>query len=681
MKVDYRLQIGDVVTVDGEPWEWVSVRRGFEAKLRRPESPDDSMVMSMPELLRFAGTAQRSSTVALRPEGDDWPSDVRDMEKHLLEVFQGVPMSALNVGPRPQYDLSSTTQEQRIAAKIQELAGTSIQRSRKGLYELWRAYRSDGAAGLNARMHRQPIRKLAASKIDSRILESIDRLLEARRDLATSSRKHFAALVLRDLEAKHPGDQIAQVPQSTLLTYIAERDAGKYGFAKGSTRQSAANSPNRQFGSGEAHQLGERCEIDSTTLDVQVWNHKGQVFRPYLTVLLDVASRVPLAWAIHANAPTGYDHALLIARAIVGRKQVPGSEAALLAASATLPTALMKKVNSYLTDDSLAVPWIFPQAVALDAGADFRSAVFEAACKAFGITMIPVAPGDPTSKPHVERFFGSVSTTFATWLSGSTGNSVANRGRRDTPTLTLESVRMAFDTWVTKVYLNRPHKGLRMKHSPGRNWTPNQKYSQLFEVGPGVQLPFGREEFFALLPTAERMISDSGIDFRNRRYDSALLSDLRNRSLTGSTAGSKRARKFPVSYDPYNSACVWVRHPETATWIECWDTDLEAHTAWMSAETEVKLIQRFGTEQHDSSGEVQFLDDVEQREREDRRSRQGRRAKGAPEHSSAQLPSPLAHRAPVRVETAATATPPVDIASIDWSSTVYDISADKELHL
>lgn len=681
MSRENTLQIGDLITVDGEDWEWVSVRRGVEAKLRRPESPDDSMVMSMPELLRFAGTARRASTVSLRPEGEDWPSDVRDMERHLLEAFRGIPMSAAAVGPRPQYDPSATTQEQRIAAKIEEISGTSIQRSRKALYELWRAYRSDGAAGLNARMHRRLPKKLTASKIDSRVIDAIDGLLDARRDLATSSRKHFAALVVRVLEERYPGDPVTGIPSSTLLSHIAERDAGKYGFGKGSTRQNAANSPNRQFNSGEAYQLGERCEIDSTTLDVQVWNQKGQVFRPYLTVILDVASRVPLAWAIHANPPKGYDHALLLARAIVGRKQVPGSEAALLAASATLPSALMKKVNAYLADDSLAVPWIFPQAIALDAGADFRSAVFEAACRTFGITMIPVAPADPTSKPHVERFFGTVSTSFATWLSGSTGNSVANRGKRDTPTLTLESVRMAFDTWVTKVYLNRPHKGLKMEHSPGKNWTPNQKYSQLFEVGPGIQLPFGREEFFALLPTEERVISDSGIDFRNRRYDSSLLSDLRNRSLTGSAAGSKQARKFPVSFDPYNSACVWVRHPETEAWIECWDTGLEAHTAWMSAETEVKLIQRFGTEGLESSGEVQFLDEVEQRERRDRHARRSQRTQGGKADSETEATSTLLQAAPVRVEGVATVASPVDISSIDWSSTEYDILADKELHL
>ncbi|MGP6176483.1 Mu transposase C-terminal domain-containing protein, partial [Microbacterium sp. A196] len=554
--------------IEGESWVWEAVRRGVEAKLRRDGAADDWLVLSLPELLAHGGTARRDNSFALRPAFGTWPADVVDMEKHLLEAFDGIPMSETAVGPRPQYDTETTTQEQRVASKVTEIAGTSLERSRRTLYNLWREYQSGGAAALDNRMHRKGKKRLTIAKADPRLVAVIDRELDGRVTMPTSSRRHCAALVRRTLEGMYPGDPICAIKDTTLQSYINERDAGRYSFDKATTRRTAANSPDRQFFSGNAHRLGAVCEIDSTTLDVQVWDDKGNTYRPIVTALFDVASRVPLAWAIHSDAPNGYDHALLLARAIVGRRAVPGSAAATLSGSVTLPTALMKKVNPYMDDDSLAVPWIFPHAITIDGGADFRSATFEAACRAFGITLVLAPPYAPTAKPHVERNFGTTSTDFATWLAGSTGNAVANRGKRDNPILTIDSVRLAYDAWITTVFLNKQHGGLRSPLFPGRAWTPNQMYAALFEVGPGVQLPFRAEEFFALLPTKRRIVSDEGIGLHNRTYDSALLADLRNRSLTGAPTGSLRARQFDISYDPYNSNAVWVQHPETAEWIE-----------------------------------------------------------------------------------------------------------------
>ncbi len=88
----------------------------------------------MPELIGFAGTVRRQSSTPLRPTAGDWPADVLDMEKHLLEVFRGVPMEPNTIAARPGYDLTQTTQEQRITAKVAELAGTSLARSRQALF-------------------------------------------------------------------------------------------------------------------------------------------------------------------------------------------------------------------------------------------------------------------------------------------------------------------------------------------------------------------------------------------------------------------------------------------------------------------------------------------------------------------------------------------------------------------
>lgn len=186
MSDEYKIQLGDTVTIEGELWVWEGVRRGTEARLRRDGTADDWMSVSMPELLAHAGTARRNSRTPLRAVSGDWPADVLDMEKHLQEVFRGIPMDPTATGPRPQYDLVQTTQEQRIASKIAELAGTSLGRSRKALFIFWKAYRSEGVAAVDARLHPKGKKRLMIAKADPRLVAVIDRELDRRQRCAAS---------------------------------------------------------------------------------------------------------------------------------------------------------------------------------------------------------------------------------------------------------------------------------------------------------------------------------------------------------------------------------------------------------------------------------------------------------------------------------------------------------------
>ncbi|MEW2010616.1 hypothetical protein AB0300_14195 [Microbacterium sp. NPDC078814] len=152
---------GSLFEIDDEPWELVSVRNGRDAKLRRAAADDDWIVMSIAELHRLATPRVSLSRSAARPVQDDWPTDVLDMELHLLEIFRGQPMSSTATAPRPAFDITRTTQEQRLAAKTAELEGTSLARTRRTLFNYWTVYQSEGVAGLNARMHRKGQRKVS----------------------------------------------------------------------------------------------------------------------------------------------------------------------------------------------------------------------------------------------------------------------------------------------------------------------------------------------------------------------------------------------------------------------------------------------------------------------------------------------------------------------------------------
>ncbi len=147
---------------------------------------------------------------------------------------------------------------------------------------------------MDARLHPRGQKRLVISKADPRLIAVIDQELDSRVNLHTSSRRHCAALVRRRLEAMYPGDAICDVKATTLQTYINERDAGRYSFAKATTRRNTSNSPDREYFSGNSHRLGQVCEIDSTTLDVQVWDEKGNEFRPIVTALF--SSQAEFRW-------------------------------------------------------------------------------------------------------------------------------------------------------------------------------------------------------------------------------------------------------------------------------------------------------------------------------------------------------------------------------------------------
>jgi hypothetical protein len=201
-------------------------------------------------------------------------------------------------------------------------------------------------------------------------------------------------------------------------------------------------------------------------------------------------------------------------------------------------------------------------------------------------------------------------------------------------------------------------------------------YAALFEVGPGVQLPFRAEDFFSLLPTKPRVIGGEGIEFNNRIYDSPLLADLRGRSLTGAKAGSTRARKFDISYDPFNTNAVWVHHPETQEWIECWDTALESQTAWMAAESAVRLVEKFGSSDSDEIPKTaEFLDNVERRARSDNRARSRHLRHRQVGEDITEPTGADTERPPISLRAWAE---PVDVDDIDWDSPEYDIVTFKE---
>ncbi|WP_254775091.1 hypothetical protein [Microbacterium hydrocarbonoxydans] len=132
-----------------------------------------------------------------------------------------------------------------------------------------------------------------------------------------------------------------------------------------------------------------------------------------------------------------------------------------------------------------------------------------------------------------------------------------------------------------------------------------------------------------------------------------------------------------MSFDPYNANAVWVRHPETGLWIECWDVALREKTAPMVAEIDMKLLTRYPDAAiDDPDRRREWIDHVESRERGDKRKRTQHKREQQRLKVEAQRESGPSTTTPIPLRQWAK---PVDISTIDWTSPTY-ISLKQLVH-
>jgi len=170
------------------------------------------------------------------------------------------------------------------------------------------------------------------------------------------------------------------------------------------------------------------------------------------------------------------------------------------------------------------------------------------------------------SKPHIERTLESVGTLFCQFVSGYLGRSAEYRGRRveDEPLWSLMELQELLDEWILAGWQHRPHDGLRDPVTPGRAYTPNERYAALVESAGYVPVALSAQDYIELLPARWQAINTYGIKINHRVYDSAELNPWR-RQPSGVNA---KKNLWEVHHDPYDVSQIWVRnHRQGGGWI------------------------------------------------------------------------------------------------------------------
>lgn len=480
---------------------------------------------------------------------------------HLHELLTGVRPDSETV--RAEYDPRVHSQEKRIACKVEELQRLGIRASRSTLMRDLKELREEGTSGLIDKRKTQRTSAPLAN-LDARIKDCLCTVIAR----AGKKSTHTKSYLIQETYTEHlkrygcQPDVRPSIP--SMYRYIHILTKGKHTTKSAKTRQSLANRPDRTFTKPMPALPGETAQIDSTKLDVLVLTPSGEMVRPTLTIMVDIATRSILASSIRLEAK-GVDHALLLAQCLTPAQNRPDK-------SLFREALRLQNPDLNLLDDverrqlEMTRPHIRPRSIMTDLGKDFTSDVFLAALERNNIDAPQSAPHTPTDKAIVERTFGSINTLFTQFQPGYTGRSPEHRGyevEKD-KLLTIHALYERFDDWVLNVWQNRPHSGLRDLMNPATTYSPNQAYLAWSELTTTLYIPLKPEDYIELLPRVYRVISATGIKHENREYDSPELHPYRD---TKSSIPSENG-KFQVKYDPYNPFAVWVR-PNDSAWIEC----------------------------------------------------------------------------------------------------------------
>lgn len=540
---------------DGE--YMVLEQRGSQIKIRSTAT-GEYVTMHLAELgQRVVGLEPTSINEArvIESLSDTQQRKTLTLSDHLREIVTGDHPNLK--APRPQYDPASTTQEQRVQAKLTELAASELRMSRSTLMAKLSAFKKSGNTGLID--GRSLTGKSSHTSDRVKIIEALCDVIAGQRNASTGTAERLIRLTQVELTSQYGSEAPALPSQRTMYRLIELYTHNKHTTGSSKTRRSLADRPDRPFSKNIQLLPGAEVQLDSTPLDllVKVLNDKPQ--RPTLTIMVDVATRSILAYSFRLVATKSIDHIGLIAQALTPIQNQPDRSQF---------RAMVQQQNKkcrLLGDDELNRlanhrPFIYPRNLVIDNGKDFKATPTIRAAETFGMRVTFSPPRTPTTKSIVERQFKSIRTMFTQYLPGYVGQSVEYRGNeieKHDDLLDIYAVQELFHDWVLNVWQNRPHSGLRDPLHPATPFSPNQMAAAATAAIGSIDIPLNRDSFLALLPSKRKALTSTGFRQDNHFYDAPELHAFRGRE-----------KDMEVHYDPYNPSAVWAQAPD-GSFIEC----------------------------------------------------------------------------------------------------------------
>lgn len=309
----------------------------------------------------------------------------------------------------------------------------------------------------------------------------------------------------------------------------------------------------------------ERAEIDHTPLDIFVVDDNREVLgRAYLTVVVDKKTKAILGFNLGFDGPS----TISVLRA--------------------LKHAVSPK--TYLRDKFPEVENGWPmfgliELLAMDNGSEFHAPAFKMTVLDMAIAreFAYMPMGKPFFKGQVEHIQGYMNRSIASGQPGATKSHHWQRNKERPPeeyaVHTLDSLHKMLHIWICDVYHQKVHSAL--------GTSPHKAWMEMTSQMP-VRLPASKEQLdLACTLPITRKLQAYGVEVCYlRTFNNEELGRLMRRYMHAGTI------TVEVRYKPYKLDKVWVKDPDTNTWlvVENYDSETRNTTAWQQEQAQ-KLIR------------------------------------------------------------------------------------------
>lgn len=223
----------------------------------------------------------------------------------------------------------------------------------------------------------------------------------------------------------------------------------------------------------ESSEPNQIWQADHTLLDIEIYNSKGVLGRPWLTVIMDDYSRAIAGYFIEFDAPSSIRTALTLRQAIWRKKS------------------------------SLWPVCGIPENFYTDHGSDFTSIHIEQVAVDIKMNLLFSKVGVPRGRGKIERFFRTVNTMLLEELPGYI------RGKKSKKFLAQEEFICKFEDWLLTVYHQKVHSTTKEK--------PILKWNQA-DFLPNMPDSLDHLDLLLLMVKKERVVHSDGIHLFGLKY-------------------------------------------------------------------------------------------------------------------------------------------------------------------
>ena len=281
----------------------------------------------------------------------------------------------------------------------------------------------------------------------------------------------------------------------------------------------------------------QKVQIDHTRVDLHIVDDENRtsIGRPWLTLAIDIYSRMIVGYYLSLDAPSGVSVGMCIVNAILQKN---------------------KLLNQFELDTEWNV-WGKFDNIFTDNGADFRSFSVEQACLVNGIHINFRPIGKKEYGGHIERLIGTTMTEVHD-VPGTTYSNIKEKMDYDSEgnaCMTFDEFEKWLLIYITKIYQHNIHSSI--KTSPYLKWkegifgtkdTPGIGYPQIPGDIESLTIDF--------LPSIERTVQKNGVTIDGLTYfDQILRTKIRGYDMGYDSSNSNP--KYIFKRDPRDISFIW----------------------------------------------------------------------------------------------------------------------------